>query len=98
MNRSFAVLVITERLQRQWKKERLFFGKHCRDLPLRCAMNARVGPARLPLIQIGLSLFEAFEAFPLQWSLLCVSNAALDFAFVQSRQLHVIQPIPNRFE
>ena len=61
MNGPFAVLVITERLQRQWNEERLFFGKHRRHLTLRRAVNARVGPARLPLIQIRLSLFQAFE-------------------------------------
>src|SRR5207237_6536518 len=42
---AFAVLVITEGLQRQWKQERFFFGEHRRHLPLRRTVNTRVGPA-----------------------------------------------------
>src|ERR1051326_7272410 len=49
MNGAFAVLVVTERLQWQWKQGRLFFGEHCRYLTLGCAVNARVGPAPLPI-------------------------------------------------
>src|SRR5213594_1439330 len=81
MNGAFAVLVITEGFQWQWKQERLFFGEHRRHLPLCRAVNARVGPARLPLIQIRLGFFQAFEAHSFQWSLLGVSDARFDFPF-----------------
>src|SRR5690349_18405766 len=45
----FAVLVITKRFNRQWKKRGLLFCKHRCDLPFRCAMNASVGPPRFPV-------------------------------------------------
>src|SRR5215471_15940806 len=61
MHGPFAVLVVTERLQRQWKQERFFLGEHRRHLSLRRAVNARVRPARFPLIQVRLSLFQVIE-------------------------------------
>src|ERR1051326_3989338 len=81
MNGAFAVLVVTERLQWQWKQGRLFFGEHCRYLTLGCAVNARVGPAPLPLIQIRLSLFETFETQSLQRCLFGVADARFHFSF-----------------
>src|SRR5215831_17853321 len=61
MHDAFAVLVVAERFQRQWKQERRFFCKHRGDLSLRGAVNACIGPAQLPVIEIGLRLFETFE-------------------------------------
>ena len=81
MHDAFAVLVITERLQRQWKQERFFFGEHRRHLPLRRAVNARIGPARFPLIQIRLSLFQAFEAHSFQRRFLRVADTGFHFPF-----------------
>src|SRR2546425_11562788 len=54
MHDPIAVLVVTERFDGQREQRRLFFGKHRRDLPLRGAVNARVGPSEFPLIEIGL--------------------------------------------
>ena len=43
-------------------------------------MDARIGPARLPAIEIGLRRLERLEAQPLQ-GLLRVAHAGFDFAF-----------------
>ena len=81
MHDAFAVLVIAERFDRQWQQERFFFGKHRGHLPFGGAVNAGVGPARFPVIEIGLSLFQAFEALSLQRCLLRVADTGFDFAF-----------------
>ena len=44
-------------------------------------MDARVGPVRLPAIQIGLRLLERLEAQPLQRRLLRVADAGFDLPF-----------------
>src|SRR5258706_6992249 len=48
MDSAFAELVIAERFDRQWKQRRFFLGEHRCDLPLRCAVDARIGPAQFP--------------------------------------------------
>jgi len=59
---SLAVLVIAKGLQ--WKRLEcgFLFGEHGRDLPLRGAVNARVGPTFFPVIEIGLRGLQAIEA------------------------------------
>ena len=79
MHGAFAILVITEGLQRQGKQEGLFLGEHGCDLSLRRSVDARIGPAQFPVVQIGLSLFKTFEAQPLQWRLLGVADARFHF-------------------
>src|ERR1700691_4017188 len=44
-------------------------------------MNARVGPALLPVIQIRLSLFQALEALTLQWRFLRMADSGFDLTF-----------------
>ena len=61
MHRSFPVLVITKRFERQRQQRRFFFGKHRRDLPLGGAMDACVGPPGFPVIEIALGFGETFE-------------------------------------
>src|SRR5579885_1884217 len=78
---SLAVLVIAERFYRQRKQCGPLFGEHRRDLPLGGSMNAGVGPALLPAVQISLCVFQALEALSFEWSLLCMSDTGLDFAF-----------------
>src|SRR5262249_14961805 len=39
--------------------------EHSRDLPLGSAVDTRVGPARFPVVQVGLGFLQAFEAWPL---------------------------------
>src|SRR5436309_15133207 len=48
MDGALAVLVVTERFQRQWKQDRLLFRKHRVDLLLRGPVDARVRQARFP--------------------------------------------------
>ena len=62
MNDAFSVLVVAEGFERQRQQVRFFFGEHGRDLPFRRAMDARVGPALFPAIQIRLRFFQALEA------------------------------------
>ena len=49
------VLVVAERLERHGAEGGLFLGKHRRHLALGRAVDARIGPAGLPAIQIGLA-------------------------------------------
>jgi hypothetical protein len=56
-----AELVIAEELVRQRQQRGPLFGKHRRYLPLGGAMNARVGPALFPPVQVSLRLFHPFE-------------------------------------
>ena len=50
--RAFPILVIAEGLQRQRQQRGLLFGEHSRHLPFGSAVNARVGPVFLPVIQV----------------------------------------------
>jgi hypothetical protein len=54
------------------------------------AVNARVGPALFPVIQVSLCFLQAFEAQTFQWRVLGMTDASLDFAFGSSRQLHPV--------
>jgi hypothetical protein len=60
-----AVLVVAKRLQGKRQQGCFFFGKHGGHLSFGGAMNAGIGTACLPAIQIGLGLFQAFKAFSL---------------------------------
>jgi hypothetical protein len=66
MHSAFAVLVVAKRLQRQRLQQRLFLGEHRRHLPLGPAMDALVGPALFPVIEICLRLFQALELLALR--------------------------------
>jgi hypothetical protein len=81
VHRPFAVPVIAKRFEREWAEGRLLFGNHRRDLPLRRAVDPRIGPARLPPIQVCLRRLETLEAESSQRCLLCVPDARFDFAF-----------------
>jgi hypothetical protein len=54
--------VIAKRLEREGTEGRLLLGKHDGDLPLRRAVNARVGPPRFPAIQVRLRRRQTFTA------------------------------------
>ena len=73
--------VVPKRLDGQGPEHRPFLGKHRSHLPLRGAVDARVGPVRLPAIQMGLRLLQALEAQSVQRRALRVANARFDFAF-----------------
>ena len=73
--------VVPKRLDGQWPEHRPFLGKHRSHLPLRGAVDARVGPVRLPAIQMGVRLLQALEAQSVQRRALRMANARFDFAF-----------------
>jgi hypothetical protein len=50
-------------------------------LPFGGAVDARIGAAGFPTIQISLRFFQALEAFSLEGCVLGVSDAALNFSF-----------------
>src|SRR2546426_8617292 len=81
MDRPRPVLVVAKGLQRQREEMRLLLGEHGGDLALGGAVDAGVGPARLPAIEIRLSLLvEPLEAQALERRLLRVPDGRLDFA------------------
>src|SRR5208282_5854738 len=75
MHRALAILVVAERLERQRLQEGLLFGEHRRHLPLGPAVDARVGPALFPVVQICLRFFQALELLALQRRFLRMSYA-----------------------
>jgi len=81
MHNAFPVLVIAEGFQRQWQQAWLLFGKHGRHSPFGGAVDAGVGPALFPAIQVRMGSFQALEAQPFERSSLGVTDAGLDFAF-----------------
>ena len=89
MHRALAILVVAERLQRQRLQIGLLFGEHRRHLPLGPAVDALVGPALFPVVQIRLRLFQALELLALQRRLLRMAHADSTFPFRSgSRTLH----------
>lgn len=74
-----AVVVVAKRLDGQRPKMRLLVGDHRSDLTLRRAVDARVCPAFIPAIKIGLCVFERFKAERVKRAL-CVVDARLDLA------------------
>src|SRR5208337_1673349 len=75
-----AILVVAKRFQGKRQQGWFFFGKHGGDLSFRGAMNAGIGTACLPTIQIGLGLLQALKAFPLERSL-GVADTRFNFSF-----------------
>jgi hypothetical protein len=80
MDRALAVPVVAKRLERERSERGSFLGKHRGDLSFRGAVDARVGPARFPAIQVRLCFFETLESEPAQRGLLRVPDARFDFA------------------
>jgi hypothetical protein len=75
-----AVRVVAKRLQRQGLEVRTLLGKHRRHLALGGAVNARVRPARLPVIEVGLRRFQRLEAQPLERHALGVAHGGFHLA------------------
>ena len=78
MDRARAELVVAKRLDRQRQQRRAFFGEHGRDLALGGAVNAGVGPAGVPAVEVGLRLLERLEAQALEGGLR-MADRRLDF-------------------
>ena len=81
MDRAGPVTVVTKGLERERSQRRLLLDKHRGDLALGGAMDPRVGPVRLPAIQVGLRLLNRVEAQAFQGRLLGVADAGLHFSF-----------------
>ena len=62
MHGAAAGLVVAKRLEGQRAERRTLFGKHGGDLALGRAVDAGIGPAPLPAVQIPLAVVEALEA------------------------------------
>jgi hypothetical protein len=80
VHRAFAIPVVTKRLDRQLAQGRLLLGKHHRDLALDRPVDAGVGPALFPSIEVGLCFVDRFEAQPLERSPLRVTHSRFDLA------------------
>lgn len=74
MDRPHTEAVIAKRLERQRLQRRLLLGKHRGDLALRGTVDPRIGPACVPVIEIGVAFLDRLEAHPLQWCLLRVAH------------------------
>ena len=81
MHGAHAEAVIAERFDRQRLQGWPLFGKHLGHLAFRGPVDPRVGPVRVPAIEIGLRLLERLEALAVQRRLLRVPDPRLDFAF-----------------
>src|SRR5947208_2888178 len=71
--------VVAEGGRRERLEMRSLVGKHRGDLPLGGAVDARVGPAGIPVIEVGLGVLEALEAQALERRALGVPDPRLDF-------------------
>ena len=80
MDRARAELVVAKRLERQRPERRPLLGEHGGDLALGGAVDASVGPARVPAVEVGLRRFERLEAQALERGL-GVADGRLHFAF-----------------
>ena len=80
MHGAAAVFVVAERLERQRAEGRTLLGEHGGDLALRRAVDAGVGPALLPAVQVGLGGVELLEAEATERRLLGVADGSLDLA------------------
>src|SRR5208283_6019804 len=72
---------IAERLQWKRKQRGFLFGKHGGHLPLGRAVDAGVGPALFPVIEVGLGFFQALEAQAFQRCSLRMTDAGFDLTF-----------------
>src|SRR5437016_1375031 len=72
--------VVPKRGRRQRPEVRALLRKHRRDLALGGPMDARVSPARLPVIEVDLRVSEPLEAQPLEGRALRVADPRLDLS------------------
>src|SRR5271166_1531133 len=87
-----AMLPISKRFQGKRQQGWFFFGKHGGDLSFCSAMNAGIGAACLPTVQIDLGLLQALKAFALERSL-CVADAGFNFSF----SIWILDPTGQRY-
>ena len=70
--------IVPKRGRRQRSEVRALLRKHRGDLALGRPVDARVGPARLPVIEVGLRVGEPLEAQPFEGRALGVADPRLD--------------------
>ena len=76
-----AVAVVAEGLDGEREEGGPLLGEHGGDLALRGAVDARIGPARLPAVEIHLGRVQGLEPEPLERRGLRVADGRLDFPF-----------------
>src|SRR2546428_2065941 len=81
MHGAGAVLVVAKGFERQRLEMGLLLGEHRRDLAFGGAVDARVSPAGVPAIEIGLGFLETLEAQTFERRALRVADGGLDLAF-----------------
>ena len=92
MHRALAVLVIAKGFDGQRQQRRLLLGEHGRHLAFGSAVDARVGPALFPAVEVGLRFVQALEAQPFERRVLRVADAPFDFAL----SIRVVHPAGQR--
>ncbi len=75
-----AVAVVAKRRQWERAERRALLGEHRGDLPFRRTVDAGIGPARFPAIEIRLGGGEGLEAKALERGLLGVADTGFDLA------------------
>src|SRR5262249_20126749 len=80
MDGARAVVVVAKRFDRERLQSRLLLSEHGGDLALGGAVDASVGPARLPAIEIGLRFLQTLEAQALERRALGVADGRFDLA------------------
>jgi len=78
---TFAVLITAERFQRQRQQVWFLFGKHGGHLPLSSAVDARIGPTRLPMVQVSLRFFQTLKPLSFERRFLGMADAGFDLTF-----------------
>src|SRR5258708_34017086 len=81
MHCTFAVLIAAERFQRQRQQVRSLFGKHGGHLPFSSAVDARVGPASFPMIEVGLCFLQTLKPLSLERRFLSMADAGFALTF-----------------
>ena len=81
MHTAAAVLVVAERLDGQRTERGAFFLEHGGDLALGRSVDAGVGPAPVPAVQVCLAVVEVLEAEAAQRRPFRVSDTGFDLAF-----------------
>ena len=62
-------------------QDQSLFREHCRDLPFRGAVDARIGPALFPAVEVCLRVLERLETQSLERRFLRVPNGCFDLSF-----------------
>src|SRR5712691_2586919 len=81
MHGAFAVLITAERFQGQRQQVWFLLGKHGGHLSFSSAVDARIGPARLPMVQVSLRLLETLKPLSFERCFLGMTDAGFNLTF-----------------